>query len=387
MGVATGNPPMTPIRRRWSAVRRLTVGLALGLALSVVATAGPAAAGCAVSHSDVTAAEDADAIFVGEVVGRTEERTLFGPPSYLLLTFAVTAVYRGEVSARQTVLTETHSEGFFPTTGDEYLVFADRGALDDTATLVTNGCQGSRLLSDGPPDPALGAPDEPQPSTSTPGTGDATGWLTPVAGLALLGGLAWLLVRRRRTATVVLLLASAGLAAATVGNAPPAVASSCAAPITDATSARHADAIFVGVLVDGDDPVTLFGNRHHALLRFEVSWVYRGDVAAQETVAAPSALTSTGAEVGPGPQLVFASRDHFDADSQILFLNGCGGTRPIAEGPPADVLGAGAPPTPGTVHNDAAPGPSRWTLTVLAIAALYGGNAVRRLWRAHRWAT
>ncbi len=210
------------IRRLFGAV--LTVPVMISGLLLV--TAGPAAAcSCAVA-SEPEHAANADAIFVGTLVDRVDppQDGMWSSADPAVLTFDVSAVYKGTVRARQQVVTpmsgascglELNGTGPFLVFGREA---ADGMMTPEPGQLVSYLCGGSRAIAGGG-EPQLGAFSAPQPPGAQPPGGQPhgaqppgpapspgdTGASLPVAGLALGGvvlvaaaGAAVLAIRTRR---------------------------------------------------------------------------------------------------------------------------------------------------------------------------------------------
>lgn len=156
----------------------------------------------------------------------------------------------------------------------------------------------------------------------------------------------------RRTAMVLIgLVLAVGLQ---VGYAGPAAACSCAGPVTDVTAADRADAIFTGVLLDRRVADSFgFSGADPAVFTFEVDGVYRGQVAATQSIVTARDGATCGLELsGAGPFLVFARTEAFphdpDAEPGVLRADLCGGSRPLSGGSPDPVLGQPSVPAPGT---------------------------------------
>lgn len=139
-----------------------------------------------------------------------------------------------------------------------------------------------------------------------------------------------------------------------VGPAPdPALACSCAAS-SDATAFEQSDAVFVGRLVGYEPPPTraAMSSADPATWIFEVSEVYKGEVAAIQEVVSEASGASCGLEIPrEGELLVFATEQGFQmpvSDGQY-YAGLCGGTRSAAAGP----LAVDALPSP--------PGPAQET--------------------------
>lgn len=152
----------------------------LAAAGAVVTAPAAVACSCASEPSDVTAADRADAVFSGVLVGRDEPRGLVrGSADGARLTFEVGHVYAGQVADVQVVLTASTgaSCGWEMTGEGPFLVFARLGsdgivgaAADD---LVTGLCDGSRQLS--PDEVAGGVAALSPPAPPGPGLDRASG--------------------------------------------------------------------------------------------------------------------------------------------------------------------------------------------------------------------
>jgi hypothetical protein len=162
-------------------------------------TPGPAAAcSCAIVRSEAERMARADAVFVGELVGSrvdpsatTLKTSTIPYPPPVVLTFKVSRVHKGAVSARQEIVTPggggAGCGGFgigLRGTGP-FLVFAYDSAGDmyllQPGQYASNLCSGSRALTDrgtpapgGPP--ATGAPgrsdNSPSPTSASPAVAD-----------------------------------------------------------------------------------------------------------------------------------------------------------------------------------------------------------------------
>jgi hypothetical protein len=120
-------------------------------------------------------------------------------------------------------------------------------------------------------------------------------------------------------------------ALALVGAMPsPACACSCVqASVRD--HFERADAVFAGRLVSRDDGLVP-GDK--ATLVFEVSTVYKGEVAARQEIVTNASGASCGLELtGEGPHLVFGNADemeHEPAPAEGQYVSSlCGGSRPF----------------------------------------------------------
>jgi hypothetical protein len=128
--------------------------------------------------------------------------------------------------------------------------------------------------------------------------------------------------------------------------ADPAFACDCSAP-TDATAFEQSDAVFVGQLVGYEPPPTraVMSSADPATWTFEVSEVFKGEVAAIQEVVSEESGASCGLEIPrEGEFLVFATHEGFEmavGDGQY-YAGLCGGTRSTSAGP----LAADATPWP-----------------------------------------
>lgn len=154
---------------------------------------------------------------------------------------------------------------------------------------------------------------------------------------------------------VAVLLLGLGLGLVGVVLAPPALACSCAGAETDAGYAARADAVFVGELVSRDVREPSLSGLDPAVLTFDVTAVYQGEVAQRQQVVTPVDGASCGLELsGSGPFLVFARApaDSFQHDPPVgdgqLLADLCGGSRPVSAGPPDPMLGAPTAAAPGS---------------------------------------
>ena len=147
--------------------------LALLLAAAAhLAVATPAAACSCISPvpGEKQFVDRADAIFVAELAGYTAppQRATMSSMDPAVWTFTVSAVYKGEVAARQDVVSamDSASCGLELPRGGRFLVYA--GTTGDPATrlpgpvLYSGLCQGTRSL-DGPAPAELGTPRPPIP--------------------------------------------------------------------------------------------------------------------------------------------------------------------------------------------------------------------------------
>lgn len=136
------------------------------------------------------------------------------------------------------------------------------------------------------------------------------------------------------------LLVFVAVSAASVIGAPAAGACSCAA-VSDPEALEVADAVFVGTLVDTGEtgsPQPGFGGSGTDPQRFvfDVSEVFKGEVAATQRVLSPPDGGACGLELsGPGPHLVFAfvnPRMTGRGEAGDLHSHLCAGSRPVERG-------------------------------------------------------
>lgn len=205
-------------------LRQLVVGVFVVIAVGFVSvgTAPPAGACTCDPPIDEEAIEAADAAFTGslvDVVASTGADVSSADPERFV--FDVQDVFKGEVTARQTVVTPRGgaSCGLEISGPGPYLVFAfDDSQLTSGAEageLYSHLCSGTRPLSDGevpvdfvstPPvsteNPPL-APDQHRESASTVADGGDGGLWMPVAigagGLLLVSAVIWWLRARPRS--------------------------------------------------------------------------------------------------------------------------------------------------------------------------------------------
>lgn len=157
-----------------------------------------------------------------------------------------------------------------------------------------------------------------------------------------------------------------GSVAAVLGAAPACACSCAGAP--EAELAATATAIFVGTLVDRqvDDSQPIISSGDPAWLTFEVHQVYRGEVAASQVVVTARDGATCGLELsGTGPFLVFAEAG-WAGEPGTLSASLCGGTRPLADGPPDPTLGTPSAPTAGLAGGPS--GSDQLTASVFGLA-------------------
>jgi hypothetical protein len=139
----------------------LTVPVLIGGLLLV--TAGPAAACSCGQQSQAQAAAQADAVFVGRLVDRVDppQRPMMSSSDPATLTFDVSRVYKGTVTARQEIVTAMSgaSCGLELTGEGPFVVFGQRLSYEryqlEPGQYAANLCGGSRALCDGG-EPVLG---------------------------------------------------------------------------------------------------------------------------------------------------------------------------------------------------------------------------------------
>ena len=140
------------------------------------------------------------------------------------------------------------------------------------------------------------------------------------------------------------------LASAVVLAAPASPAAACdCSTASDEEVYAAATAVFVGRLVEVDEPVDPQTSSDPKWLTFEVNRVHKGEVAARQIVVTALSPASCGAAVDDsGPFLVVAQpstrANRWPEDA--LQVTQCGGTRPLAERPVPASFGAGNAPVP-----------------------------------------
>lgn len=154
---------------------RLLFAVVLTSGLYVAAAPPAIACSCVANPGDAQYLERADAVFVGEVVD------YLAPPRKLTMssmdpavwTFAVSDVYKGDVAARQDVISASNSASCgldIPRTG-RFLIFASNesdgmvGGEIGGPVLYASLCSGTRPVADAPIPPELGQPKPPAPGT------------------------------------------------------------------------------------------------------------------------------------------------------------------------------------------------------------------------------
>ncbi len=161
--------------------------------------------------------------------------------------------------------------------------------------------------------------------------------------------------------------------------------------MTDAEAFEHADAVFIGTLVDiitppGDILVSSDPER----FPFDVDGVFKGEVRASQSLVTAREEASCGLGIGgPGPFVVVARIESDGITSGAvegeLYSNLCSGARPLADGalPPslggpsspaagASVRGASSSPVPGTavIGVDQSERSTVWVVTIAGVIAL-----------------
>ncbi len=211
----SGVDPRSRVAHRRYPGRVRRIGLVLLFALVALGVAGvdvaPAAACSCVGVSDGEAFERADAVFVGEWVETLPGGALPAMSSNdpQRLVFEVSGVYKGEVYARQSVVTAVDgaSCGLELAGPGPFLVFG-RAAASGTEPAIEDGelaaglCDGSRAVADRPVPAAFGAPAAPVEGSSPIGGSDG---VDAIVAMAVGGALAGAVVlgvralRRRRS--------------------------------------------------------------------------------------------------------------------------------------------------------------------------------------------
>lgn len=189
-------------------MRRLLLALvAVGLVVLTSVTKPSCAYACScLGITTATAAEQADAVFLGTVT--KVEQTKVGGERAAVLRFDVSRVYKGEVYADQVVVTPTDSAacGLTPEVGTSWVIFASGAIHGDGKSarlrLTTTLCDGN-ISTSAPPGslgrataPLPGASDREERSETTDArltTGLVVGGLGVLGLAALVGiGLAYL---------------------------------------------------------------------------------------------------------------------------------------------------------------------------------------------------
>lgn len=172
----------------------------------------------------------------------------------------------------------------------------------------------------------------------------------------------------------VLLLAAVALSIGLNLTPRPAYACICAPPASDTAAAERADLVFVGVLADQKiDADTLVRT-----LDFEVSAVYKGEVAEEERVISGGSNGCGYEPDGAGPHLVFATREVYGEDLSLSYLQAipCSPSRTVAAGVPDPALGEPSLPAPLPA------GPLPFIIAIAVAGAVLVGYAAP--WRRRR---
>ncbi len=188
----------------------LVVLLCLGC-FGVFATAHPrvaAACSCA-SFPAVQTFKSSDAVFTGKLVDTIGSDRVRSSNAQVVYVFAVDKVYKGEVHAKQAVLSNAGgaSCGLELRSSGPQLVFARRVSDDATGAFHSGLCSGTRPLAEGGPLPAgLATPSDPLPGSSAiPDIIDerVPTWVWGAGGVvvASLVGVVTVMFLRRRSST------------------------------------------------------------------------------------------------------------------------------------------------------------------------------------------
>lgn len=164
--------------------------------------------------------------------------------------------------------------------------------------------------------------------------------------------------------------------------ADPAGACDCSPP-SDAMAFEQSDAVFVGRLAGYEPPPTraVMSSVDPATWTFEVSEVYKGDVAAVQEIVSEVSGASCGLGIPrEGTFLAFATDEGFDVDAADGQYHAglCGGTRSTSAGP----LAVDAAPSPPRPEQETATGgrddesTSPLVFGGLAVALAIGGAAI-----------
>jgi hypothetical protein len=170
--------------------RLLAVLLAVPLLIMIGVVGGTmprAAASCGFPADDLELARSADVIFTGEIVG-DQTAKLGREREY---TFRVAKVFKGAAYSEQLVATDNRSSEALDIEGPgTFLVLANfsSGETEGPVTrLISNGCSGTRLVTDGAAVPSeLGPGRQPALGSSHSVTSRFTGKLWIVGGLACI---------------------------------------------------------------------------------------------------------------------------------------------------------------------------------------------------------
>lgn len=202
---------------------RLAGALLLTFAFAVGGMSDPTpayACSCVSSSGDVAYADRADAVFVGRLVATQQPTPNTSSLDPKILTFAVSAVYKGEVGEKQDIVTavESASCGLELSGPGPHLIFAralpwqqEPAPAEDQ--LIADLCGGSRSVTVAAPDPALGAPATTYPAPPAPAPTQSTvppptAVAAPATVVDLAGSPVW---------SVVGAVATVGLAAGLLG--------------------------------------------------------------------------------------------------------------------------------------------------------------------------
>ena len=146
-------------------------------AATTVLTSGEQASACSCAvQTEEAAFETADAVFVGQLVGvRTPPGDTWSSMDPERFVFDVSEVFKGEVSARQSVVTarDGASCGLELSVGGTYVMFATATSREwelEPGEVVSGLCNGNRAVSDAPIPASFGAPSTPSaaPATTAP---------------------------------------------------------------------------------------------------------------------------------------------------------------------------------------------------------------------------
>ena len=169
--------------------------LSASVLLTLLPAPAPAAASCAYSAEDPTLVERADVIFSGTIVRDRTPRL----GDERRLTFAVSAVYKGDAFGRQLVISDATSSVALDVSGPgEFLVYGRLAVADPrhptAGVLRSDACSGTRP---GPAPASFGAGHAPLPgSDSQP----RARWPLATVLAVVLGATGFLVRWRRRSA-------------------------------------------------------------------------------------------------------------------------------------------------------------------------------------------
>lgn len=196
------------MRRRTISIRTMTAATLMVFVLTVFTTSGRLGACSCGPLTDQQALEFADAVFVGslaEIITPPGGNYSSDDPERFV--FEVDAVYRGQVFARQSVVTarDGASCGLEISGTGPFLVFA---RAPDTSTddavdgeLTSSLCSGTRAVEPAGPPVGFGDASPPLPGASPVGSTSAGTPTTPIVaivGAVVVAGFAVLLVIRSR---------------------------------------------------------------------------------------------------------------------------------------------------------------------------------------------